>query len=100
MSGTIVSRLFDDVPDQCAVSLSVHRPEDGVIAVLDGDVQVMADLLFLGHGPEELFREMGRIGVEEADPGNAVDVGQLAQKAAQRRLPFQVAGRRPSYPGR
>ena len=94
--GDDLSRFFDDVPDQGAVTLSVHRSEDGVIAVLDGYVQVMADLRFLGHGLKELFRQMGRIGIEDADPGNAVDPGQRTQKAAQRRLtfPVQTVGRR------
>ena len=68
----------DDLPDQRAVAPPVHGREDRVVAVLDGDVEVVADLLLIRDRPEELFRQAGRVGIEEADPGEAVDGGELA----------------------
>ena len=78
MPGTIARAFADHSPDQFAVAPPVHGREDGVIAVLDGDVEVTADLFLIRDRPEELFGQAGGVGVEEADPGEAVDGGELA----------------------
>ncbi len=57
-----------------------HAPQHLVMAVLDGDIQVGENPGVGGHDGQELRGDAGRVAVEEANPPEAVQGGQLPEQ--------------------
>jgi len=63
--------------------------------VLEGNVEVLADVVVLRDGFEELAGDAVGIGIEEAEPAQAVDAGELVEQRGETVLEaeiFAVAG--------
>jgi hypothetical protein len=58
----------------------VHRQQRGVADVLQRDVDVLHDLRNGCDGVDEVVREVGRVGVQDADPLDAGDCRQRGQQ--------------------
>ena len=67
-----------------------HGRELGVGDVLEGDIEVLADLGLGGHHLDDILGEGGRIGVVEADPLDAVDAAQPPQQFGQHAFAVEV----------
>ena len=73
-----------------AVHVAVHPLQHPVRNVLQGDVQVAADLGVVRHRDEHVLREIGRIGIMDADPHDPGDRRQALEQLAQRAALVQV----------
>ncbi len=71
--------------------MALHGLENGVVDVLDRDIQVGADPVMLRDDREEFVRQAGWIGVEKADPGQALQGGQFPEEKGQGGPSGQVA---------
>ena len=69
---------------------AVHRRQLGVGDVLEGDVEVFADLRFGGHHLDHVVGEGRRIGVVQPDPLDAVDAAEPAQQFGQHAASVEV----------
>ena len=72
-----------------------HAAQHLVMAVLDGEIQVGENPGVGGHGVQELRGDPGRMAVQEANPPEAVNGGQLPQQ----RRDARVAGLLPAIGG-
>ena len=68
---------------------AVHGLQDPVVAVLDGDVQILDDLGLLRNGVDQLLSDLVRIQIVEPDPVE-VQPAQLPQERRQLVLAVQV----------
>ena len=62
-TGKDLSRFFDPVRDPLSVCPSAHGLQDGIVDVLDRQIEITADLIRFGHGEQDVLRQMGRMGV-------------------------------------
>ena len=79
-AGDLAAQLADHLQQLGAVGAAVHILEDGVIAVLDGQIEVGHHLLIALHGGNELIRDALRVSVHNADPLEARHLVQLIQQ--------------------
>ncbi len=67
---------------RAAVQAPFHGLEQARVGVLEGDIEVAADLR-PGHGVEEAPGDLLGVAVEEADPRDAGDAGKALEQAGQ-----------------
>ena len=60
--------------------MALHAVEHVVADMLQGDVEVLADIFLLPHHPQQVPREMRRIGIVQSYPFHALNVGHLLHK--------------------
>ena len=73
-----------------AVDAPLHPAEHAVVDVLQRHVEIRHDLLGVGQRLDQLVGEVDRVGVEDADPLQPVDLVQLAQQLGQPHPAVQV----------
>ena len=73
---------MDGVLDLFAAAAAVHRLQHGVVAVLDGQIKVRHHLGIANQGGNKFIGDTFRIGVQHADPADAVDGLQLVEQLA------------------
>ena len=69
---------------------AVHGRKLGVGDMLEGDVEVFADLGFGSHHLDHVVGEGRRVGVVEADPRDPLDAAEAAQQLAEHAAPVEV----------
>lgn len=74
-AGDFAAHLLDELDGLSACDMAVHESEDVVAAVLEGYVEVFADVVSLAHDAKQVVGEVGGVGVVEAYPFDAGDVG-------------------------
>ena len=75
---------MDGVLNFLAAAAAVHRLQHGVVAMLDGQVQVRHHLGVADQRSDKFIGDTFRIGIQHADPADAVDGLQLVQQLANR----------------
>ena len=70
--------------DVLGAGLAAHELEHAGMDVLEGDVDVAADVAGGGDGGDEFVAPMRGVGVEEAEPEFAVDLIQLLDQTRER----------------
>ena len=73
-----------------AVDTAPHHRQHPVGAVLQRDVDIRTDLRIVRHDAQDVLGEAGGIAVVQADPLDAVDLGQLLQQPCQAAFPVAV----------
>ena len=58
--------------------------------MLDGKIQIMADLFLLRHDRDQIFRDLFRVAVQNADPADAADPAKLPEQCRKLLFPVQV----------
>jgi hypothetical protein len=86
----IAADQVDLLPVELDVVAAAHALQHGVVAGLDRDVEVLADLGQLGDGLDDTLRHVLRVRREEAVARDAVDVMERAQQVAQVGLVLKV----------
>ena len=81
-AGDALPELVQQLLEVRLVPPAVHPPEDAVVAVLEGDVQVFDDLLLPGDDVDEMVVDHLRVEVVEADPAEG-ELHQLLQQVRQ-----------------
>ena len=91
-----VGHAIADAVDYAAVTLHGvapgHRLEDIVVAALEGDVEVLADLGQVGAGVDQPFREVAGVAGGEADPLNPLHVMDELEEIGEGVLPAPFRG--------
>ena len=72
----------DGVLNFLASAAAVHGLEHGIITVLDGQVKIRHDLGVAHHGGDKFVGDAFRIGVQHANPADALDLLQRVQQIA------------------
>ncbi len=72
--------LFDGLEEDVGVGSALHALEDVAGGVLQGDIEVFADVVVAGDGVEEAAGDLVGIGVEEAEPADAVNFGEAVEE--------------------
>ncbi len=75
-----------------------HGGKNLIIHMLNGNIQVVADLLLGGHQPDHLFRKPGGISVVKTDPFQLFNFHKLMQKFWQCSSAIEVNARKRSDP--
>lgn len=74
-AGDFAAHFLDELDGLLACDVAVHESEYVVAAVLEGYVEVFADVVSLAHDAKQVVGEVGGVGVVEAYPFYAGDVG-------------------------
>ena len=62
------AELCHQLPDLLIAGPPSHALKNGITGVLDGDIQIVADLLFILYGLDQLVGDLLGITVLETDP--------------------------------
>ena len=79
-AGNLPAQLADDLQQLRTGGAAVHIFEDGIVAVLDGQVEVGHHLLVPLHGSNKVIGDALRVGVHDTDPLKARHLVQLVQQ--------------------
>ena len=81
---------LDHLRETCPVAAAHHRFQDGCAYVLQGHVNIFADLFAGVDHIYELLTDLIRIGVQETDPAQSIHGNERFQKPGQSVLNPQV----------
>ncbi len=96
MPGTMFTDRLDEVEEDLGVAAALHALEDAGAGVLEGDVEVLGDVVVVRwRGLEQVRRDLIGVGVEEAQPAEAGQDGECVEEggeAVSKAEVFAVAG--------
>ena len=84
------AQLLQQRADLVAGAVAVHAAENVVVDVLDGDVEILDDLVLICDEVDELVVDDLGVEVVQADPADAVDLRQLPQQPRETRPAVEV----------
>ena len=88
--GDEVAELLQELQGLFAVDATIHGVEQAGVDVLEGDVDIVADVRMLSDGLNGVDGERGRVGVVEANPWGAALGGEEVEKVAESAAAVEV----------
>jgi len=82
--------LLDGLEEDVGTGSALHGLEYGGRGVLQGNVEIFADVVVLGDGFKQLVGDAVGVGVEEAEPAEVGDAGELVEEGCEAVFEAQV----------
>ena len=77
------ANFLEGLQEDIGAGAALHGFEHGGRGVLERDVEIFADVVVLRDGVEQLAGDAVGVGVEEAEPAQAVDAGELVEEGGE-----------------